>query len=208
MSHLPIEALREHFGDLDIYLFDQMLRGRVRRGQRVLDAGCGSGRNLVYLLREGFDVTAVDVEAAAVEDVRTLAAGLAPALGPERFRACPVEELPFADGSFDVVVSSAVLHFATSEAHFEAMVREMWRVLARGGMLFARLASDIGMRERLEPLGGGRYRLMDGSDRFLVNESILMGLTSDLGGRLLDPLKTTNVQGQRCMTTWVVGKPA
>ena len=45
--------LRAQFGAIDVYLFDQLLRGAIRPGMRVLDAGCGSGRNLVYLLREG-----------------------------------------------------------------------------------------------------------------------------------------------------------
>ncbi|MDX1578091.1 MAG: class I SAM-dependent methyltransferase, partial [Gemmatimonadota bacterium] len=45
--------LRETFGDLDIYLFDQLLRGRITPDMRVLDAGCGNGRNLIYLRRVG-----------------------------------------------------------------------------------------------------------------------------------------------------------
>jgi tellurite methyltransferase len=39
-----------------------------------------------------------------------------------------------------------------------------------------------------------------------VNEAMLMGLTQELGGKLVDPLKTTVVQRSRCMTTWVVRK--
>jgi SAM-dependent methyltransferase len=47
-------------GDIDIYLFDQLLRGRFDMRRRVLDAGCGAGRNLVYLLGRGFDAFAID----------------------------------------------------------------------------------------------------------------------------------------------------
>ena len=54
--------LLAQFGPIDIYLFDQILRGRIARGMRVLDAGCGSGRNLVYLLREGYEVFGVDAD--------------------------------------------------------------------------------------------------------------------------------------------------
>ena len=53
-------TLQDEFGSIDIYLFDQLLRARLRPGMRVLDAGCGGGRNLVYLLRNGFDVWATD----------------------------------------------------------------------------------------------------------------------------------------------------
>ena len=199
--------LAEQFGNIDIYLFDQLLRGRIRPGVRVLDAGCGGGRNLVYLLREGFDVWATDGDDAAVAAVRGLAATLAPALPPERFRVEAVEALSFPDRSMDVVVCSAVLHFARDDAHFEAMIRQLWRVLAPGGMLFCRLASSIGMEDRMQPLGDGRFRLPDGSVRYLVDESRLTAMTAAMGGVLLDPLKTTIVQDQRCMTTWVVGQP-
>lgn len=196
-------SLADEFGHLDIYLFDQLLRGRIAPGMRVLDAGCGAGRNLVYLLREGFDLWAMDRDPAAVDAVRALAASLAPALPADHL----VESMPFADASFDVVVSNAVLHFARDDHHFEAMVHEMWRVLAPRGLLFARLASSIGMAERMRALGQGRHLLPDGSERYLVDETRLLTLTNRLGARLLDPLKTTIVQDQRCMTTWVIARP-
>ncbi len=198
--------LEREFGQIDIYLFDQLLRGRIRPGMRVLDAGCGSGRNLVYLFREGFDVSVTDADEAAVAHVRRLAADCGAAWGASNFVVAPVEQMPFADASFDAVISSAVLHFAGSPNHFGAMVTEMWRVLADGGVLFARLASSIGMESRVRPLGDGRFLLPDGSERFLVDEQQLMKLTEQLGGVLLDPIKTTIVQNQRCMTTWVVRK--
>lgn len=204
MNEAPLVT---QFGHIDIYLFDQLLRGRIRPGMRLLDAGSGAGRNLVYLLREGFDVWATDRDADAVAQVRALAASLAPALPADRFRVEPIEAMSFAEASFHVVISNAVLHFARDDAHFEGMVREMWRVLAPGGLFFARLASSIGMAERMEPLGAGRWRLPDGSERYLVDEPRLVRLTHGLGGRLLDPIKTTVVQDQRCMTTWVVGRP-
>ena len=199
-------TLHDEFGDIDIYLFDQLLKGRSRKGDRILDAGCGSGRNLIYLLRQGFDVSAVDPNPYAVEEVRELAARLAPSLDPSRFRHEPVEAMSFADEAFTVVVSSAVLHFAADDAHVEAMVRGLWRVLAPGGMLFTRLATTIGIADRVQPLGRNRFVLPDGSQRYLVSESILMQWTRSLGGQLLEPLKTTLVQDQRAMTTWVVRK--
>jgi tellurite methyltransferase len=198
--------LRTDFGDIDIYLFDQLLKGRIRPGDRILDAGCGSGRNLVYLLRAGHDVYAADANAFAVEEVRALAAEHAPGLLGDRFRVEPLEHLTFADGSMTVVISSAVLHFARDDAQFEAMLRGMWRVLASGGLFFCRLASTIGMESRVRPAGRGRYALPDGTERYLVDEAMLVHWTGRLGGQLLDPIKTTVVQDQRSMTTWVVRK--
>jgi tellurite methyltransferase len=133
-----------------------------------------------------------------------MAAVLAPALPPGNFRVEPVEKCSFADGWFDVVISSAVLHFARDDGQFAAMIEEMWRVLKEGGLFFCRLASTIGMAERMQRLHGRRFLLPDGSERYLVDEEQLLELTRRLGGRLEDPLKTTVVQDQRCMTTWVV----
>lgn len=202
----PITDLAGFFGGIDVYLFDQLLRGRIAPGMTILDAGCGGGRNLVYLLRSGYEVLAVDQAPGAVAAVRALAATLAPGLPPENFRVEPVEAMSFGDAAADVVISSAVLHFARGDAQFRAMLDAMWRVLRPGGLLFCRLASTIGMEGRFRPLDGRRYALPDGSERYLVDEALLLAETARLGGSLADPLKTTVVQNLRSMTTWVVWK--
>jgi tellurite methyltransferase len=198
--------LRDEFGELDIYLFDQLLRGRIAEGMRVLDAGCGTGRNLVFLMREGFELWGSDESEAAIAEVRKLAARIAPRLAAgDRFRVERVEAMSWADASMDVVISSAVLHFARDDAHWESMVREMWRVLAPGGILFARLATPVG-QPALVPLGSGRWRLADGSARYLVDHARLIETTRALGGELLDPVRSSVVEGLRSMGTWVVRK--
>lgn len=205
MSAAVSTELRTHFGEIDVYLFDQLLRGRFDRRRRVLDAGCGAGRNLPFFLRHGFDVRAVDADAAAVRSVRQLVASWNPAIPPGQIQHGSIESLPWEDGSTDAVISSAVLHFARDEGAFGAMVQEMWRVLAPRGLFFARLATSIGL-ERYLPSTTGRMRLPDGSERFVTDEQTLLSWTSALGGILVDPLKTTNVQNTRCMTTWVMEK--
>ena len=197
-------TLREQFGDIDVYVFDQLLRGRICPGMRVLDAGCGHGRNLVYLLRAGIEVFAIDEDPNAVHAVRALAARSAPALPATHFKVESVEAMTIPDASMDVVISSAVLHFARDDEHFEAMVGRMWRTLVPGGLLFCRLASSTGIESHVRPLGSGRYLLPDGSERYLVSESRLVALTQTLGGTLVDPIKSTIVQDMRCMATWVV----
>lgn len=198
------EALAAVFGGIDIYVFDQLLRGNLTPSMRVLDAGCGSGRNSAYLMRCGAEVFGVDRDEAAVDAVRRVAAEAAPGLAASNFRVAELQALPFDDGTFDAVLCSAVLHFSVDEAAFGAAVGELWRVLAPGGLLFARLASTIGIEGRVRRLDGRWHALPDGSDRFLVDEDYLMDWTRRLGGTLVDPLKTTVVQGMRSMTTWVV----
>lgn len=237
-------TLAEQFGNIDIYVFDQLLRGRIAPasaaagrygetspklapgsgaseggpGYRIFDAGCGGGRNLVYLLRSGYEVCGNDVDANAVAQVRALAASLAPGRAHD-FRVEPIEHTSFPDQHADVVIASAVLHFARDEAHFEEMLRQLWRVLKDGGLFLARLASTIGIAGDVRPLGvspkpapgtpvsgGGRYRLPDGSDRYLVDAAAIQSWTARLGGSLIDPIKTTLVHEQRAMTTWVARK--
>lgn len=193
-------------GRVDIYLLDQLLRGRIRPGMRLLDGGMGTGRNLEYFLRAGYDVCGVDTSEESVRVVRSLAATHAPSLPPENFRLASIEDTSFPDDRFDVVIANAVLHFSPDEDAFHRAVRELWRVLQPGGMLFCRLASTIGLVDQLHPLGGRWFRLPDGSTRFLVDAPFLHVATAALGGRLVDPLKTTLVDRQRSMTTWVLEK--
>lgn len=199
-------SLAEHLGPIDIYLLDQVMKGRIGPGMSLLDAGCGGGRNLVYFLRNGYEVFGVDQDPDAVSQVRRLAAQLAPRLPPENFQVSDVAGMPFQDESFDAVLCNAVLHFAKDEAHFDRMIDRMWRLLKPGGLFFARLASTIGIEDRITPLQGRWHRLPDGTDRFLVDESILAQAARRLGASWAEPLKTTLVQDLRSMTTWVLQK--
>ena len=197
-------SVQEQFGQIDIYVFDQILRGNIAPDMRVLDAGCGYGRNLVHLLREGCEVFARDADVAGVEHVRQLSASLRTGLPAENFQVGPIERMPFSDGFADVVICSSVLHFARDERHFRAMLAELWRVLRPGGMLFCRLGSRIGMD--FERVRENIYVVGDGSEWFLVDEEMLLELTEEMNAVLVDPLKTTVVQDYRCMTTWVLRK--
>jgi SAM-dependent methyltransferase len=197
-------SIQEQFGQIDIYVFDQILRGNITSGMRVLDAGCGYGRNLVYLLREGCEIFALDADSDGVEHVRRLSASLETGLPAENFQVGSIERMPFPDGLADVVICNSVLHFARDERHFRAMLADLWRVLKPGGMLFCRLGSRIGMD--FERVRADIFIVGDGQEWFLVDEEMLLTLTEEMNGVLMDPLKTTIVQDYRCMTTWVLRK--
>ena len=199
-------SLIEQFGQIDIYLFDQIHRGRITPGMRILDVGCGGGRNLVYFLQQGFEVFAVDEDPEAIAGTRRLAAILAPNLSAGNFHCESIEAMSFPDAFADVVISSAVLHFARSDAHFATLLRAAWRVLAPGGLFFCRLASSIGIEHLLHPIEGRRFLLPDGSERYLVDEALLHQFATEFSAECADPLKTTVVQNQRSMTTWVLRK--
>jgi tellurite methyltransferase len=200
---MPLNV-QEQFGQIDIYVFDQILRGNIAPGMRVLDAGCGYGRNLVHLLRQGCEVFALDADRDGVEHVRQLSKSLRTSLLAENFQVGLIERMPFPDAFADVVMCSSVLHFARDEDHFRMMLSELWRVLRPGGMLFCRLGSRIGMN--FKRVQGRTYVIGDGSEWFLVDEKMLLELSREMNAVLVDPLKTTIVQDHRCMTTWVLRK--
>ncbi|RQO64852.1 class I SAM-dependent methyltransferase [Pedobacter sp. KBW06] len=200
------QHIQDTFGNIDIYLFDQLLKSTYDDCHKILDAVCGTGRNLVYLLKSGVNVFGVDQNPEAIAQLRTLASAFPQVDSEENFKVAAVEQLPFENETFDLVISSAVLHFAENLSHFEAMLNSMWDVLKPGGYFFCRLASEIGIESLVSFIGNGRYLLPDGSERFLVNQEMLLRLTKKIGGELHEPIKTANVQNLRSMTTWCVRK--
>ncbi|MGH1337823.1 MAG: methyltransferase domain-containing protein [Aureispira sp.] len=198
--------MRELVGNIDIYLLDQILKGRYEQSQRILDAGCGTGRNLLYFLKQGMEVYGIDPNEERLGALKTWCQEQFPTYPLERFQIQLIENMTFEAASFDVIISNAVLHFAQNKAHFERLLQAMWQILKREGHLFVRLASSIGIEDKVVALGEGQFLLPDGSVRFLVTESDLLHYTQQLGGTLTEYIKTTNVQGLRCMTTWCLQK--
>jgi 2-polyprenyl-3-methyl-5-hydroxy-6-metoxy-1,4-benzoquinol methylase len=193
-------------GRMDVYLIDQFMKGRFRAAPRVLDAGCGSGRNLDLFLTGGHEVWIADASAAHIKSARRHANRLGHPIPEDRTRIGAIAEVELPAAFFDVVLSIAVLHFARDREHWTAMVDAMWERLAPGGVLFARLASSIGIESLVEPTTSGRFRLPDTTERYLVSLDDLLTTTERLGGELVEPVKTVNVQHQRCMTNWIVRK--
>ncbi|MCA9322019.1 MAG: class I SAM-dependent methyltransferase [Planctomycetes bacterium] len=173
------------------------MKGRLAAGQRILDAGCGRGRNLLFLESLGAEVWGLDQDPAAIEAL---------ADGRRQLAVAGVEATGLPGQHFDAVVCNAVLHFARDEAHFDAMVAELFRLLVPGGFFFARLASDIGIENAVTPLGDRRFRLPDRSTRFLVDRARIIAATARVGAQLVEPIKTVHVDGLRCMTNWCAVK--
>ncbi len=201
-----MKNLQDYFGNVDIYLFDQILKGRFNGYSSILDAGCGGGRNIIYFLRNNFDVYGIDSSPIAINKIKQIVANITPELPQDNFLVAAVENIPHPNKKFDCVIGNAILHFAKNESHFYDMLNEMWRVLNHGGLLFIRLATSIGITDKIQQIEGKLYRLPDGSKRFLANESMLLAYADSVKAKLADPIKTTNVSNLRCMTTWCLIK--
>ena len=198
--------IKKQFGNIDIYIFDQLLKGQINPSHKILDAGCGKGRNLIYFLKNGYEVYAIDPSEDAIKQVKTLATEHAPNLPLSNFTSSSIENMPFGKNSFDRIICNAVLHFAQNKSHFEDMLFFLWAILKDKGQLFIRTATSIGIEDSIEYLGNGRYHLPDGDERYLIDLDTMLHYTEKLNAKLTDPIKTTNVQNQRCMSTWCLEK--
>ena len=78
------------------------MAGNLSPGMRVVDAGCGGGRKVHYLLREGYEVFGVDADTDAVAGVRRMARAPAPGSPAENSRVAGVEGIPFEDEFADL----------------------------------------------------------------------------------------------------------
>lgn len=184
----------------DIYLIDQILKGNFKNFKTILDVGCGDGRNLPYFFENNFEVFGIDPD-----EKRLLAVINRMKIKTENFKVAVAENIPFSQ-AFDLIICNAVLHFAKNKLHFDSMLFSIWDRLAANGILFIRLASDIGIEKLIKPIDYGNYLLPDGTIRYLVSQEELLNYTKVLNARLVEPIKTTNVQGLRCMTTWILRK--
>lgn len=196
-----LHNLPEIFGNIDIYLFDQLLKGRIGEGMKLLDAGCGEGRNIGYLLQAGVEVYGADVSGEAIYKAMQLVEN-----NKDRFRVADLAALPYQEASFDAVLCSAVLHFAQDEAHFRRMFQELWRVLQPGGLFLSRFSTTIGMEGKLIPVGPRLYQMPHGPVWFLADELLLRELIHTCKAEMLEPLKTVLVEQERSMTTLVLRK--
>ena len=130
------------------------LMGLIPRWQaagcrRVLDAGCGVGRHLLPLLAAGFRVWGVDCDARVLELGKARLANSAPPAVASNLVQADLSRLPFAHGSFDLVVSVNVINHGDA-ATFRDYCRELDRVLKTGGHLFIYTSPrEAGERVRL-----------------------------------------------------------
>lgn len=202
---MTTQQLNKFLGNIDLYLLDQILKSKIPQGAKVLDAGCGEGRNLIYFLNSQFEVYGLDQNEDAIRMLQFIVGSGYPQCPKDRFQVGELSALPYLADQFDYVICSAVLHFAQSTDHFWQMLSELDRVLAPDGTLFVRMTSDIGLQGH-ETLKDGRYHLPDGSQRFLLTKGMIDTIIADYGYTLAEAIKTVVVDDQRCMTTLVLKK--
>jgi len=196
-----MDIITKVLGTTDIYVIDQIMKGRYKATERILDAGCGNGRNLSWFLHAGAEIYGIDQDSVAIANIVHRFPDL-----DSRFYVGSLEAMPFEDDFFDHIISSAVLHFANGTEEFWQLFSEHLRILRADGTFFMRMASDIGIASKLSPSHDGVYKIPDGSERFLLTRDLLHRMLSRFDIRLIEPLKTTNVADLRCMSTLIFKK--
>ncbi|NVK51151.1 MAG: class I SAM-dependent methyltransferase [Cyclobacteriaceae bacterium] len=203
---MEITDLNRLLGNVDIYLLDQILKGRFTKEMRMLDAGCGEGRNTVYFINQDYQIFGIDPNELAIQYCRYQAKSLNPEYDVHRFQVGRLEEIPFHAGAFDVVICSAVLHFAESVDNFWQMIREIHRVLKSGGIFWFRMCTGFGgILEQSESLGNGKYLLPDGTERFVLNREQMKEIEQK-DFRFLEAPKTVLVLEKREMGIFLLEK--
>lgn len=192
------KTLSQLVGKTDIYIIDQIMKERYLKDDKILDAGCGEGRNLKWFYLNGFDISGIDTDVDRLQNAKLLYPKAA-----SQFQVSNLEQLPYKDESFNHVLCSAVLHFAKDETHFYKMISELSRVLKIGGSLFIRVASNIGL-DGHKPYLKESQTNREGT--FFITRAIIKSLMEKYPFELIDPIKTTNVQDERAMTTLVMRK--
>ena len=198
---MNLQTLKENIEGIDIYVLDQILKERYNSGQKIIDVGCGTGRNLKWFYNNDFKIYGTDINTDALEVCKQKYT-----LQQNNFITASANNMPFDADSFDHILCNAVLHFAKNESHFYSMLNELLRILKSKGSLFIRIASNFGLENQVELIENGVYKLPDGSTRFLLTAKILAELQKNQSINWLEDVKTTIVQNKRCMTTLVVQK--
>jgi SAM-dependent methyltransferase len=203
---MEIAELNLLLGNVDIYLLDQILKGRFTKEMKILDAGCGEGRNAVYFVNQGYQIFGIDPNEIAIQYCRYAAKSLNPEFDSHRFQVGRLEQIPFHAGAFDVVICSAVLHFAKSVDNFFKMIAEVHRTLKPGGIFWFRMCTGFGgILDQSTSLGEGKYILPDGSERFVLLPEHVDNLEK-MGFKFLEHPKTVLVLGQREMGVFLMEK--
>lgn len=200
------KQLNRELGNIDLYWLDFILKGYLPEDAKVLDAGCGEGRNLTYCLQNGMDVFGIDENPEAIQFLKLVAKQYKIQDIEARFHVMKLDKILFPDETFDVIICSAVLHFAKNYEHFHKMILELVRLLKPDGKIFIRSMTDRYLAEGTVEINQNVYQFPNEQIRFAVNAEALIGFLTDLGLELIELYKEVVVQNRHTMGTFILQK--
>ena len=181
---MNVSRLNEELGNIDLHLLDQILKGNFKQGMRICDAGCGEGRNLIYFLKNGYDVYAVDKNPTAIKMARMHARSLNSHIHQDHFIISDLATLPFKDEYFEILFSINVLHLVDDEYQFNQIMDEFFRVLKSKALLMLKMQCSIHEGALSDHCEKGRFN--DVSNRFLFTHNLLKNILEKYSFTVVD----------------------
>ncbi len=198
---MDLDTLKNEIEGIDIYLLDQILKGRYQNRDVILDAGCGNGRNLKWFYNNGNTIYGVDLNDKRLDKAKEQFGDQ-----EENFSIQNIKSLNFEDEKFNHIVCNAILHFAESKLDFMAMLKELVRVLKPKGTIFIRTATMESIEDKVIQTSKGVYKLPDKTTRFLLTKDLLYSIQKEFNLELVERFKYVNVDDLRCMATFILQK--
>ena len=193
-------------GLMDIYLIDQLQKGRLKPNMKILDAGCGHGRNCEYFIKNNYEIYGLDIKEEVIINLKEKIDNWNSLFPKGNFSTADLSAIPFPENHFDFIISSAVLHFSENKDHFVQLFKEHTRVLKKDGFLFIRMTSKHTIEHLASKVNEDVYLLPDGSVRYLLDQTVLKKLMLENNLVFVEPFKTVNVADMRSMSTIVLIK--
>jgi 2-polyprenyl-3-methyl-5-hydroxy-6-metoxy-1,4-benzoquinol methylase len=198
---MDLDTLKNEINGIDIYLLDQILKGRYHNKDVILDAGCGNGRNLKWFYNNDFTIYGVDLNAKRLDKAKIQYSDQ-----KEHFSIQNITTLNFEKEKFNHIICNAILHFAINKQDFMVMITELLRVLKPNGTIFIRMATIESLTDKVVQVSEGVYKLPDKTTRFLLTKDLLKHIQTKFNLVLLERFKFVNVDDLRCMATLILQK--
>lgn len=191
---MKIQDINNFFGDIDLFLMDLILKGHIKEGAKVLDIGCGEGRNGIYFIQRGYDYHGWDTDPTKLKLLEYLAKTIKKSkttFVSQDFTKASSTDL------FDFIICSRVLHFALSKEDFLNKWMKIASLLTRGGILYASLDSVIDTEIGIKKIDGF-VEFPDGKHRYALDKSIYQEIIK--GFEEIEPLRTLVHHNERAQS--------
>lgn len=185
---------------MDLILMDLILKGIVPERGRVLDIGCGEGRNGIYFIQKGYEYHGWDTDRSKLRLIEYLAKNIS---GSDVcFEAHDLRLAP-PNVTFDFIICSRLLHFAHDLSDFMSMWKKVTKLLKSDGILYVSMDSTVDVSIG-EGIAEGKVMFPDGKLRFALTKPLYARIKTSFEEVM--PLRTLVHHGERAQSFFALRK--